>query len=179
MRHYDQTSFMALKQVLMANSGEAIATYPLAFITDRPRADGSAFFRQHAAWTGSDTILITQAFAVTSNANLALKVYWNALVPRAAGIELQTLDKRRPGHHIAPWEVGSHEWLVTSSVMLPPASAVVACGSALGVVPTPADGVARAPHVGSGRPTADYFAQNSSSPSSPMGWTVTSSSAGA
>jgi len=179
MRNYDQTSFAALKQALTVNSGEAIAAYQLALITNRTRADGLPLYRQHILWTGSGTMLIEQAFTANSSNGLRFKVYWVALEPTAGGITIKTLDRHRPEHYVWSWDVGSYSWLVTSSVMLQPASAAVPCHSLHAARESPAGhDHGRAARVGNVGALGDYFAQNAPSPSSPMGWTITGSTSG-
>jgi len=117
-KFYDPSSFAALAQIVSANGGDVVASFPVAFITDRPRADGLLLDRQHVFWTCSNTILIERAYDATSINGLHRKVYWSALVPTSDGIRIETLDRRREGHYVWTWDVGSYAWLVNSPIMV-------------------------------------------------------------
>ena len=86
---------------------------------ENPKPD--AVFALHVFWTGSDTLLVEQAFDATSCNGLVRKVYWTVLVPTPAGIRVEPLDRRRSGHYVWTWDVGSYPWLTTSAMLAAPA----------------------------------------------------------
>lgn len=114
-KFYDPSSFAALASIVTGNGGDVVASFQLAFITDRPRSDGLRLDRQHVMSTGSNTLLVERAYDATSSNGLHRKVYWNALVPTADGIRVDTLDRHRDGHYVWTWDVTSYGWLTTSS----------------------------------------------------------------
>lgn len=66
-KFYDRSSFAVLAQTVTANGGDVVASFQLAFITDRPRSDGLLLDRQHVMWTGSHTLLVERAYDVNAS----------------------------------------------------------------------------------------------------------------
>jgi hypothetical protein len=93
-------SFAALSRLLAEHGGHLVAPWQVAFVTSRPRSDGLSLDRQHVMSTNSGTILIERAYTANSRNGFRDKVYWNAIVPTAGGIRLETLDRHRDGHYV-------------------------------------------------------------------------------
>ncbi len=111
---YDPTSFQTLMDWVSESGGELVSTRQVAFI-----GSDSTFterlYREKVTAPTSGTLLVEYALH-NSGGEPLYKIYWKTLRPCGSVILAEELDRRREGHYVQTSDVGSHPWLLTSSL---------------------------------------------------------------